>query len=1346
MKRGYLALIAAFFMIMMISCAGDGGFNQGKSFFGSKSGVKTLDEQIGIKPFWTYDHNAVGGTGAFMVNLKSGNLVHQATDVSFPGRGLPIEFRRTYNSQWDYTGPLGKGWTHIYNSWIEENTDGTVTLHDGYGGIFTFTNPHLESGKTFYDAPAGRDTVFAKLSDGTYLEKKKNNTKYLYGTNGKLTRLQHRNINNYIDLVYDTTGKLVSLDEASGRQTTFTYTGNYITKITDPQGREYEFEYTGDLLTKVTDPEGCHTHYSYTSDILTGITNPRGFSHSIEYDLTGKVLSFSTPLHTVSYTYGSTQTTVSDTYGHEIEYTLDSFGRSTSITDTMNNTTTFLWNTSHKITSVTNPKNQTTNYTWSVNGNLTQVTNPLYSVGYAWDSDNNLVASTNGNNKTTTFAYSTDANNPYGKLSSVTSPTNKTVTFFYNTYGLPTSVTDARGNATAYYYSADGNITRVRNALNQDTDFTYNYVGEALTVKDALNRITTFSYDDNGLVLSVTSPQYHSTSYEYDANGNKTKVTDANDHSTEYTFNAEDEMLTVKDALNQITTYTYQNGNLHTTTDPSGFVTTMTYDANDRMTQRTNPITTEGYSYDEVGNVTQKTTQNSNGNISYTYDALNRVTGVSMSEWSGAYTYDNCDNVLTSNATGFYYDLAENFTYNDDNLLTSKHREIGNFTVEDTSYQYDNNGNMTYRNQQICRAFNPCFGPLDSYPTTYVYDDLNRQVSVTGPGGSTITCQFDAAGALSQVNYPDNTSCVFERDSEGKVTKVTNTSPLLDPNEIEYQYTYDNVGNFLTSKRVPWETSPKAYQYDALNRVIRDETAGKTFTYYNNNRTRETLISNGSYIDQSYYNHKVTSRIGSTGSGIYPLYYDYDSNGNRISEHPLNYRDGGTNYSYFPTGRPRSKSVFSPTEQTDSWCFAYDGGQEFVSHEHIQVVQGEDEMTSSRDKSGYNAKILPPETFAGKVFAKKFHKKGLRSLKNLKPTPKGANLDRHHNNAKMDLSHYFEGTSLCGYEGDNKLYEKETNIVIQNSQVLSDYSEYYTEYNIYLSGLKVGYYLTAHDASGGSLGSASYYCLYDGQGNIVQISNKIGDLPYYLFKYDTYGNTLETQTNGEDSEPGGYKGYDQSAIYFKTGARHYDPNTGTFMTPDPFKGYMDEPQSQLPYMYCAGNPIKYSDPSGYYWETALDIAGLGVDAYDFYKKPSWGGAAWIIADIAGIALPIPVGSFRVTAKIAKYTKKPESITKQMKRMRSEGYELHHLFPKEYESFFKKAGIEIEEYENKIWLKHDSHKIVHGKGGGDAYLKSWNKRWGDYFKKNPNANSKAILNHFYDLRLEFFGIPKPVKIK
>ena len=73
-----------------------------------------------------------------------------------------------------------------------------------------------------------------------------------------------------------------------------------------------------------------------------------------------------------------------------------------------------------------------------------------------------------------------------------------------------------------------------------------------------------------------------------------------------------------------------------------------------------------------------------------------------------------------------------------------------------------------------------------------------------------------------------------------------------------------------------------------------------------------------------------------------------------------------------------------------------------------------------------------------------------------------------------------------------------------------------------------------------------------------------------------------------------YKGYDKGPFGYKTGVRQYDPETGRFLSPDPFKGYMTDPASQHPYMYCRGNPIRYSDPSGY---DAKDI-------WEYYKWQS----------------------------------------------------------------------------------------------------------------------------------------------
>jgi len=114
------------------------------------------------------------------------------------------------------------------------------------------------------------------------------------------------------------------------------------------------------------------------------------------------------------------------------------------------------------------------------------------------------------------------------------------------------------------------------------------------------------------------------------------------------------------------------------------------------------------------------------------------------------------------------------------------------------------------------------------------------------------------------------------------------------------------------------------------------------------------------------------------------------------------------------------------------------------------------------------------------------------------------------------------------------------------------------------------------------------------------VSNKAGELPYSLYAYDSYG----TEIGGEgDPTLSSYKGYDKGPFGYKTGVRQYDPETGRFLSPDPFKGYISDPASQHPYMYCRGNPIRYSDPSGYFeYINPLSQTSISWDKSPTLKK------------------------------------------------------------------------------------------------------------------------------------------------
>jgi RHS repeat-associated protein len=1151
-RKKILSIIVLFCTLLLVSAlivsCGGGGF---LSFPGSSqnpvsvSGSKGIDTArssppagtsyyTGIKPFWTYDANTIGGGGKAMVNLWSGNLAVQYTDVSFPGRGLPVELRRTYNSQANYESSFGTGWTSIFDAHLEfEGTD--VILRDGYGGRFVFTNPQSRNGNLIYTSPPGRNTVFLKRSDGRYVERKKNNTRYIFNADGKLNKLRHRNNNNYLIMVYDsTTGKLERIKEASGRITKIHYNGAYISKIIDPEERETTYHYNGTFLQRVVDPEGNETKFRYQNGLLRKIINPRQYESIITYDaVTKAVKKFADPLFTVTYTYYDDHTTVNDTYGHSLSYYLDQNGCNTQITDTMGFNTYFQWNSNLDIMQVRNAKDQITDYTYNSMGDVLSATNSLFTVSYSYDIYHNLISTVDGNNQTTSFAYTTTPTDPYGVLSRVTTPMGRKVEFAYDEYAQPLTVTNARNFQTHYAYSQDGYVTAVTDAKGSTTTITYNNVGEALENNVPINGITHFSYNKNGVVTSVQTPSGATTSYSYDQNSNRTAFNDPLNHTTRYTFNEDDAMSSVTDALNHITTYTYTNGNLASTQDPAGFITTMAYDANDRMTSRSNPITTETFTYDPLSNILTKAT--SLGTITTTYDAINRPIKIEMPNRTVNIALDHNGNRLSDdvvNTDGAWHakNFSVSYSYDNDNRLISKAKTLGNSICEDITYEYDSNSNLTSLSMRVRKGLPPAPPPDIPEETllsfTYQLDELDRQTSVQNAAGETFSAVYDSLGNMTEINYPDGSVSARVFDNENRITTVTNDHPISDPPHIVYDYTYDSAGNFTTVKSTPPDVAPNAYTYDALNRLAGDEASHMQFVYDSaGNKVKDLYVYPGIQTEVNYtYNgaHQIIKRTPGIYTSPY-VDYEYDQNGNNSRK-------------YIPPEDPYSFY--------NDYRFTYNAANRLLSHKNVTGFVYPNDLRFSYDAD--NELFFSEQT----------------------------------TNYSPEYDFQIYTSTFYGYESGARLYENISDC--SYSPARNEFTPSYDtlKYYTYLNGLKVGFtdvYL-----------NQSYYCSYDGQGNIVQTSNRAGEMPYALYSYSSYGQQWQIESNGYPASGATYKGYDNGPFGNKTGVRHYDNETGRFTSPDPFKGCLGDPQSQHPYMYCRGNPVKYSDPSGYLQMTEED--------------------------------------------------------------------------------------------------------------------------------------------------------------
>ena len=108
---------------------------------------------------------------------------------------------------------------------------------------------------------------------------------------------------------------------------------------------------------------------------------------------------------------------------------------------------------------------------------------------------------------------------------------------------------------------------------------------------------------------------------------------------------------------------------------------------------------------------------------------------------------------------------------------------------------------------------------------------------------------------------------------------------------------------------------------------------------------------------------------------------------------------------------------------------------------------------------------------------------------------------------------------------------------------------------------------------------AQYYYLYNGHGDVVQITDSAGNI-VNSYEYDEWGN-ITSQTEGIENEFK-YAGqtYDSETGLYYLRARYYDPTTGRFISKDNNEGSIVNPLSLNLYTYCENNPTKYVDPSG----------------------------------------------------------------------------------------------------------------------------------------------------------------------
>jgi RHS repeat-associated protein len=1176
------------------------------------------------------------------VNTATGGFVHDVTDLSLPGVGLPFAFTRTYNSLDTLSGPLGPGWTHSYATALTIKTSGDVSVRGGDGQQVEYVKQPDGS----YKGDAGALATLTK--PGSSFELLTNDQlKYLFDAAGRLQSMRDRN-NQGLTFAYDGNGRLTTITDSANRQITLTYNGsNQLNQIAVPDGRSVSYAYTNGRLTSVTDVTNKVWAYTYdaygflekeidplTHTIVRNVYNREGRVVE-QYDALNNKTSFAWDPATQTATITDARNNLwKDQYANNVL---------TKRIDALNNATEFGHNTALDNTSVKAPDGQQTTMSYDPNGNLLTATAPA-SLGSAqktlvYNARNDVTQVTDARGKVTSYGYdasgnntsvvqdgqtvATNAYNASGQLSSSTDGNNHTTTYTYDSGGNLASETDALGNKTTYAYDAAGRMTskvdprgNVQGANPNDFKTTYSYdaagrlltetdplgnvttsvydaTGNRTSVTDANNKITSYTYDAANRVLTETAPDTGVTSYTYDAVGNKLTEKDPNNNTTTYTYDADNRLASTTTPLGNKTTYFYDaNGNLTKEVEPRGNVqganpddydTLSSYDAAGRMLTSSDPLgNTTSYTYDTVGNRTAVTDAN-NHTTSYAYDGQNRLQSVTAPGGAATtYAYDAAGNLLSS---------------------TDPNNHV-------TSYAYDAADRLTSKTLPLNRAWTYSHDAAGNLTKTV---DANGNATQTGGDGTT-TQTWDRVGRLTGIDYSDATPDVtFAYDGVGNRTQMvdgagTQTYTYDAVNRLKtvvrggdtFSYNYDLAGNL--SRRTYPDGTITDYTYDADSRMATVASGGQTTTYAYDPAgylTSTTLPASNGHLEERTYDRagRLTRVNNIKGSSVLADFtYTLDPVGNPTRVVRTGSAAGTTTYAY--DNRDRLTDV----------CFQATcpgGGDPFVRWTYDAVGN---RLTEARPTgtTNYTYNAADELTQAGST--------SYTYDQNGNETGAGARTFTYDLANRLALTASGGTTTTYAHDGDGN--RRQTTASGQTTKLLWDPNHPLPQLAIERdgAGALLRRYLYGRTRLSITSGGSSSYYHYDHLGSVANVTSPTG-VTQWTYAYEPYGST-RTEAQDDSAAPQNSMKFagellDATGLYHLR-AREYDPAVGRFLQVDPRAPERRQPHSAT-YVYAASRPTVFVDPSG----RTLEPVDDGRDA-----------ASGVAAPVSTLTDPAPTSPLR----------------------------------------------------------------------------------------------------------------------
>ncbi|BBU64376.1 hypothetical protein MSC49_43110 (plasmid) [Methylosinus sp. C49] len=762
---------------------------------------------------------------------------------------------------------------------------------------------------------------------------------------------------NALTLDYDGQMRLLSVTDATGRQTTFSYNplgqSLQVTGITDPFGRTAKLNYdtTFGNLTSITDVIGLTssftyisysyidsmttpygvTNFSFTSAATAGpprflqITDPLGYSEREEW-LEPAPIPGSEPASAIPQGMPVTPTNQYLEYRNSFHWDKNQYVLAgctptggCDYTKARVRHFTHAPNSSLKSTTIDSVKEPLENRVWfSYPGQSSSVFSGSYNkpiaIGRVLDDGSTQL--TQNAYDTSSFFNLTQQIDPIGRVTqfsyaandidllSIAQSTAKGVLtpvaqFTYNDKHRPLVYTDAAGQSAFYTYNGAGQPISATNALRETTSYQYDSAGNLTTIINANSATAaSFTYDGYARVRTYTDSEGWTATYDYDAADRVTKITYPDGTADLYVYDKLD-LASFQDREGRLWTYTHDaNRRLTKIVDPLGEQTQFGYNGAGALTSLTDAKgNVTSWTYDVRGRLTSKQYADSS-TVSYSYETTtSRLKSVTDALGQiKQYAYAN-DNRLTGVAYSNAVNPTPNVAFSYDPYLP----RVASMTDGNGATQYSYAGSFSFgalRLQQEC--FVPTGASSCAYQIDYAYDALGRRSSRTVSGSGAETFQYDAIGRLTG-HASDLGS--FTPSYLGQTDQITQRQLLNSTLSTSWSYLPNSGDRRLASIN---NVGLSASQFSGFQFTTTPENFITSIT-----ETSDAAAVYPPATNQlaSYNNlNQLTNLSGQSLS--------YDANGNLLS-------DGQRTYSW--DAESRLVGIAYPGQPGKATAFAYDG-------------------------------------------------------------------------------------------------------------------------------------------------------------------------------------------------------------------------------------------------------------------------------------------------------------------------------------------------------------------------------------------------------------------------------------